>query len=77
MQPKQLGALAIALGAIAILLALLADSIGVGGQEDKFGWKQVTLLVIGVALAIGGVVSLLRGEGEAPDDTTGTPSEPT
>lgn len=77
MQIRQIGALAIALGALAIALALLADSIGIGGNEDKFGWKQVTLLVVGIALAIGGVVALVRGPGEESGDAPGPPSEPT
>jgi hypothetical protein len=77
MQSRQIGSLAIALGAIAVLLALFADTFGIGGEGDAFGWKQVMLLVVGVAIAAAGVVAVLRGTGEERRDTTGPPSEPT
>ena len=47
-------------GIIAILLALLADTIGIGAREQTFGWKQVTLLVVGGVLAAGGALGLMR-----------------
>jgi hypothetical protein len=77
MQLRQIGALAIALGAIAVLLSLFADTFGIGGNEETFGWKQVTLLVVGVVVAAAGVVALVRGGSEERRETTGPPSEPT
>ena len=77
MQLKQIGVLAIALGTIAVLVSLLADTLGIGGNEEEFGWKQVTLLVIGVVIAAAGVVAVVRGPGDERRDTTGPPSEPT
>ena len=72
-----MGILAIVGGVIAIALALLADTIGIGAKEGTMGWKQVALLVVGAALVIGGLFSAMRGprEPERPADgpPTGTP----
>ena len=41
------------------VLALFANSLGLAqnpGAEDEFGWKQVTALVVGVILVVGGIV---------------------
>jgi uncharacterized membrane protein len=59
MQRREIGVMAIALGVIAVLLALLADPLGIGGNEDTFGWKQVVLLVVGLVIAATGVVAIL------------------
>jgi len=45
---------AIAFGALAVLVAVLADPLGIGG-EAGFGWKQGFLLSLGVSVALGGV----------------------
>jgi hypothetical protein len=58
-QRREIGVVAIALGVIAVLLALLADPLGIGGNEDAFGWKQVVLLVVGLVIAASGVVAIL------------------
>ncbi len=76
MQLKQIGAVGIALGAIAMLLSLLTDPLGLGGNEEGFGWKQVTLLVVGAVVASVGVVAIVRAPKEDPRDTTAPPSEP-
>ena len=47
--------LTIGLGILLILVALLADAVGIG-REPNFGWKQGVLLVIGLALVVGGWV---------------------
>ncbi len=48
-------------GVVLVLLALLADPIGVGGNEDKFGWKQWTGVGVGiVTAAIGGALATGR-----------------
>ena len=41
-------------GVLAVLLALLADEIGVGGHPG-FNWKQGILLAAGVAAALFGL----------------------
>ena len=45
----------IAVGILLILVALLADIVGLGG-EPRFGWKQGVILVIGLALIAGGAL---------------------
>ncbi len=49
-----MGYAAIAFGALAVLVAVLADPLGIGGNEG-FGWKQGALLAVGVLVALGGV----------------------
>ncbi len=44
MARRQLGVLLGAVGIVAVLVAVLADPLGIGGAEDAFGWKQVVLL---------------------------------
>jgi hypothetical protein len=56
---KRVGYALIAFGALAALVAVLADPLGIGG-EDGFGWKQGFLLSVGVNVAIGGV-GVMRG----------------
>jgi hypothetical protein len=43
-------------GIVAVLIAALADPLGIGGQEG-FGWKQGLLLAIGIVLIIAGGVT--------------------
>jgi hypothetical protein len=47
--------LMVGLGAVLILVAVFADSLGLG-REPRFGWKQGILLVVGLALVVGGVL---------------------
>jgi hypothetical protein len=54
-----IGTAALIVGVVAVLLAVLADELGVGGQSG-FGWKQGILLALGVASAVVGV-ALLTG----------------
>lgn len=58
------GLAGLAIGAVAVLLAVLADTLGIGG-EPGFGWKQGILLGAGVLLAgLGaGVLFLARAGG--------------
>ena len=60
MRQREISLLLLVAGAIAIALALLADTIGVGGQEDTFGWKQLALVIVGALLLAGGVLGLAR-----------------
>ena len=71
MQSRQMAVLAVVAGVLAIALALLADTIGIGSEEDTLGWKQMALLVVGAALVVGGIVAALRGPREP-----GGPGEP-
>jgi hypothetical protein len=56
---KRWGYAAIAFGVLAVLVAVLADPLGIGGEQG-FGWKQGFLLSLGVSVALGGV-GVMRG----------------
>ena len=43
----------IGLGVLMILVSALADTLGLG-REPRFGWKQGVVLVVGLALVVGG-----------------------
>ncbi len=66
---KPLGTASVAIGVLAILLALLADEIGVGGQPG-FNWKQAILLAVGIAIALLGVAILTGIGGRAVEEAT-------
>ena len=73
---KPLGTASVAVGVLAILLALLADEIGIGGSPG-FNWKQWILLAVGVAIALFGV-ALVTGIGRraVTEATDPAPLEP-
>ena len=58
---KPIGTGAFIVGVLAVLLAVLADEIGVGGQPG-FAWKQGILLAVGVIVGVFGL-ALLTGAG--------------
>jgi hypothetical protein len=55
---------AIAVGVVMALVALLADTLGIG--EEGFGWRRGVLLAAGIVVVLGGVAYLLRPPGDAP-----------
>jgi uncharacterized membrane protein len=55
----QIGWMSIVLGVIAVVLAVLADPLGIGGS-GSFGWKQVLLLVVGLTLVVVGALVARR-----------------
>jgi hypothetical protein len=69
MDRRTIGGGVIAIGVIMILIALLADALGIG--ESGFGWKRGVFLAAGVVVALGGLAYLLmpprapEGEGAA------------
>ena len=70
MSNRQIGIVVAVVGALAALLALLANPLGIG--HAGFGWKQGVLLAIGIILIIGGGIMVLR----SPTDGTGPPGPP-
>ncbi|MFN2300130.1 MAG: hypothetical protein ACK2UB_14890 [Anaerolineales bacterium] len=60
MSKRNWGIILIVAGIVVILIALLADVIGLGAHPDIIGWRQILGAVIGAALGIGGVVLLVR-----------------
>jgi uncharacterized membrane protein len=61
---KSIGPIAIAIGVIIVLLAALADPIGIGAEDSGFGWKQVVGVIVGALVAIAGIAINMRSRGE-------------
>jgi hypothetical protein len=70
---RPIGTIALAVGVVAILLAVLADPLGIGGKEDTFGWKQIVLLVVGVLVAGGGLAIMTGLLGQAVRESVEEP----
>ena len=66
---KPLGTALVGIGLLAILVALLADEIGVGDQPG-FNWKQAILLAAGVSVALVGVAIVTGIGGRAVEEAT-------
>jgi predicted phage tail protein len=54
----RLGWLVAGLGVLAVLVALLSEPLGI--THGSFGAKHVLLLVVGVALILGGLIAQRR-----------------
>lgn len=57
---KMAGIAVILVGIIALVICLLADIIGIGGQSDVFGYKQIIGIAAGAVAFIVGMILLLR-----------------
>jgi hypothetical protein len=53
-------------GVVAVLLALLADPLGIG--EGGFGWVQVLVLLVGLVLVVVGAVVPSRAPSSRTED---------
>jgi hypothetical protein len=49
------GLLVAALGVVAVLIALLSNTLGI--SHGSFGAKHIVLLVVGIVLIVGGLVA--------------------
>ncbi len=65
MSRRSVGSAVIAIGVIVVAVAALADPIGIGGS-DKFGWKQIVGVVVGVAVIAFVFITATLGEKPAP-----------
>jgi hypothetical protein len=70
MSRRSLGFVVTAVGVIVVVVAALADPIGIGGAEDTFGWKQIVGVVIGTVVTVAGIVLAVRGEKPASGGET-------
>jgi hypothetical protein len=60
-----LGVAGATLGLALLIVSGLADVIGVGAEEEKFGWKQIVGLIVGfAAIDIGAVVAWIGARGK-------------
>jgi len=55
MSKRTMGIVALIIGIVIVVVALGADVIGVGARS-AIGWKQILAAVLGVAIAIVGIV---------------------
>lgn len=60
---KGISWVAVVVGIVLILVALLAAQLGLGGAS--FGLKHIVVLVVGIILLIGGLFTALRPAGVA------------
>jgi hypothetical protein len=58
MAENRIGLLVAGLGVVAVLIALLSDPLGI--SHGSFGAKHIALLVVGIALIVGGLVAQQR-----------------
>ena len=76
LERKPVGTTALVVGVLAVLLALLADEIGLGGNPG-FNWKQGILLAAGIAVGLFGL-AIVSGIGAqvVEEATDPVPEEP-
>jgi len=58
----------IAAGAVIMVLAVFADSLGISGGGRGFGWKQLIAAIAGLVILLVGVAWLLRPLAELPPE---------
>ena len=58
------GGLLVAVGAVMVVISVLADPIGLGSDDGAFGWKQITGVVVGALVLAGGAIVLSRARHE-------------
>jgi MFS-type transporter involved in bile tolerance (Atg22 family) len=73
MSRRQIGMVIALAGVVAVLIAVLANPLGIGQDTGAFGWKQGVLLAIGIVLIIAGGVTTTSGGTEAPARETEAP----
>ncbi len=59
MSTRTRGLVLIATGALLALVAVAADALGLGGHPS-FGWKQILGTLVGVGVAVMGLLDLRR-----------------
>jgi hypothetical protein len=60
MPTKTLGLTLIIVGILLLTVSLLADVIGIGARPAVIGWKQIAGAVVGLAVCVVGIVTILR-----------------
>ncbi|HEY8448425.1 MAG TPA: hypothetical protein VIL01_15095 [Thermomicrobiales bacterium] len=60
----------IAIGAVIMVVAIFADSIGISGGGRGFGWKQLIAAIVGLVVLLIGLAWLLRPLAHLPAEET-------
>lgn len=55
-------------GAVAMVVSVFADRLGVSGGGEGFGWKQLIGAIVGLVILLAGVAWLMRPLTEAEPD---------
>jgi NADH:ubiquinone oxidoreductase subunit 6 (subunit J) len=67
----RLGTVLVVVGAVMVVVASLADPIGIGTGSSEFGWKQTVGVVVGAVAVVVGALVLVGGRrgnpGAEPD----------
>ena len=56
MSRKMIGIALIALGDVVLIVALAADSLGLGMAPGTIGYKQITMAVVGIIIQVAGII---------------------
>lgn len=67
-QGRMLALIFIVVGLLLGLVSAFADQVGLGAAESGFGWKQLLGLVVGVILAVVGIVLFRQDDTEYDDE---------
>lgn len=67
-QGRVLALIFILVGLLLGLVSAFADQVGLGAMGSGFGWKQLLGLVVGVILAVVGIVLFRQDDTEYEDD---------
>jgi len=76
---RPLGIILVVVGAVVAVVAALANPLGLG-EEDVFGWLQITGVVVGAIVALIGLAMTMdwvRYPGRTTQTTTTTPTTTT
>jgi hypothetical protein len=58
---KTIGIVLLVVGIIVLLVSLFADTLGLGGSSPVFGPYQIAGTIVGVIVALVGLVLTIRG----------------
>ena len=53
-------------GLVVFLVSILADSVGIG-EGTGIGWKQITGSIVGLVIAVIGIVQMVKKKGSGPE----------
>ena len=53
-------------GLVVFLVSILADSVGIG-EGTGIGWKQITGSIVGLVIAVIGIVQMVKTKGSGPE----------
>lgn len=67
MSRGRMGVVVAVVGAAVLVLSALADVIGVGGENDAFGSRQVIGVIVGAVILVVGLALVAAGRRAGPE----------